>query len=519
MRDASIPVAADTIHERKRKRKAMNKPSETCVAETNPVPYRQVLSSISQGIAILSEGMVIYANGALCDIAGKNRGEMIGHLFLDLIADLDRPRIASYLQKIQETTGDEVVFRIHRSKNAGRDVVMKTMPIHLQGVCSKSRGLCCCITDITVHLERFQTLQRENRRMKSLLDDTESVLLSFAPYDCRDILSVNRHVEAMIGCSVKDIKSGRRHWFDFVHPEYLERVTAFYMAFPDVLENESMEYIVIGKDKTPKWVRDTGNVLFVERGHGMPRRIDHTIVDTTEQKKREFELGAERTKLASIIHNSTDMIYRVDYEGNFLDLNPAGVKLLGLEEGFRKKKILDFYVNPKQRDLLLKNCETARGCTQQVAKWRIGDGKRIDVVITVVAERDMTGRIFSYHGIVHNVTQTLEMQKLESVKKMAGGLSDQINTPLMVMSLNISQLREFLDSGVIDKQEMVACLDEMKIAFSKIVEPLKAVRDTYWKIEEVPDGVGGTIYEIHENRTSRWKGTTGHKDNSSEPSD
>ncbi|MFZ5571563.1 MAG: PAS domain S-box protein [Thermodesulfobacteriota bacterium] len=488
----------------------MNEPIAICDSETNPIPYRQILSMISQGIAVLSEGIVVYANAALCDIAGKNRGEMIGHMFLDLVADMDRSRIALYLQNLHETTGEDIIFRVHRSKTAGRDVMMKALPVHLQGVYCHNRGICCCVTDITLHLDHFQALQRENRRMRSLLDDTESVLLSLAPHDCEDILSVNRHVEAMIGCSVKDLKNGRRHWFDFVHPDFLNQVTAFYKKFPDTFENETLEYVVIGNDKSPRWVRDTGNVLFVERGHGMPRRVDHTIVDITEQKQREVELEAERTKLASIIRNSTDMIYRVDYEGNFLDLNPAGIQLLGLEEGFRTRKILDFYVDPKQRDRLLKNCETTAGCAQQVAKWRLGDGKQIDVVINVVAEKDMTGRIVSFHGIVHNVTQTLEMQKLESVKKMAGGLSDHINTPLMIISVNISQMREILDAATIDKEELITCLDEMKIAFSKIVEPLKAVRDTYWKIEEVPDGVGGTIYEIHDGREAKRKGLPGY---------
>jgi PAS domain S-box-containing protein len=162
----------------------MSSHADSCGPESNPVPYRQVLSVISQGIAVLAEGVVIYANGSLCDITGKNRGEMIGHLFLDCVADMDRMRVKGYLQKIKEGTGDEIIVRIHRSKRAGRDVMMKAMPIQLQGVYGHSRCLCCCLTDITAHLDHFQTLERDNRRMRSLLDDTESVLISLAPYDC-----------------------------------------------------------------------------------------------------------------------------------------------------------------------------------------------------------------------------------------------------------------------------------------------------------------------------------------------
>jgi PAS domain-containing protein len=131
-------------------------------------------------------------------------------------------------------------------------------------------------------------LQRDNRRMRSHLDDTESVFMAFAPYDCNDILLVNRYVEALLGCSTKDILNGRRHLFDFVHPDHLPAVTAFYKGFPDTHESAEMEYRIIRDNRNARWVRDMGNTLFVERGHGMPRRVDHTLVDITDQKSRSW---------------------------------------------------------------------------------------------------------------------------------------------------------------------------------------------------------------------------------------
>lgn len=56
---------------------------------------------------------------------------------------------------------------------------------------------------------------------------------------------------------------------------------------------------------------------------------------------------------------------------------------------------------------------------QQVAKWKTSEGEIIDVAINAVAETDMTGQIVSYQGIVHNVTNALKMQKIESIKKSA----------------------------------------------------------------------------------------------------
>ena len=466
-------------------------------AVNNPIPYRSLLSVIDQAVAVLSRGRIIYANSSLCAISGRNRGEILGRLFLDLVHEKDRPLVASYLKNYQPSGSEGVRFRVRREAISDRDARLKAAPIQLQGAYADSPGICCYMTDITDEVGRVVELHRENRRLRSLIDDTESVVMSFAPYDCYDVLLVNRYVEALLGCSVKDIMSGREHLFNFVHPDHLEKVTEFYNGFPDIHENDCLEYLIISRDGRHKWVRDTGNSLFVERGHGVPRRVDHTIVDVSEQKKREMELEKERSKLASIIQNSTDMIYRVDRDGNFLDLNPVGMHLLGIEGSPGGESILNFYVDVNEREFLLKQLGE-KGYAQHTAKWKIPDGRIIDVVINAVAEAGDDPESFSYQGIVHNVTKTLEVQKVESVKKMCGGLSDKINTPLMTLSMNIQILKDMLQASHLDIDEMSRCLEDMERAYFKITGPMEIVREKYWNIEEVADGTGETIYEILE---------------------
>jgi PAS domain S-box-containing protein len=463
----------------------------------NPVPCRNLLSLLTEGIAVLARGRVIYANTALCEMTGRNRGEIIGCRFTELVSDSDRKLVSDYLRQHAVAHSGSVEFLLRRSAGAGRWVQLLASPLDLQGIYADEPGVCCSITDITVFQDRITELDRDNRRLRSHLDDTESVLMNLAPYDSNDILLVNRYVEALLGCSVRDIMSGRRHLFDFVHPDDLHEVMEFYKGFPEQFETAEIEYRIIRNDRQTRWVRDMGNTLYVERGYGMPRRIDHTIVDVTEQKIREMELVEERRKLSSIIKNSTDMIYRVDMAGNFLDLNPAGRRLLGIEDDFKKTSILNFYVDPRQRDILLDQLEKT-GAAQQLVKWRVAGGQEIDVAINAVTEQSAPGDIITYQGIAHNLTRTLELQRMDTIKKIAGGLSDRINTPLMTLSLNMRALRDSLGAGSGNTSELLEYIDEMEKAYAKIVGPMKLVRDRYWKIHEVSDGSGGTIYEIHE---------------------
>jgi hypothetical protein len=170
---------------------------------------------------------------------------------------------------------------------------------------------------------------------------------------------------------------------------------------------------------------------------------------------------------------------------------------LGIEDDFSNKNILNFYIDPRQREILLDKLEKT-GAAQQLVKWRVADDQVIDVAINAVTEQSTPGDNVNYQGIAHNLTRTLELQRIETIKKIAGGLSDTINTPLMTLSLNMRALRDSLESGLGNTKEMLEYIDEMEEAYSKIVGPMMVVRDKYWQVKEVPDGIGGTIYEIHE---------------------
>lgn len=466
----------------------------------NPIPFRNVLSLLTEGVAVLVKGAVIYANAALCDMTGKNRGEITGCAFLSIVVDADRTLVSDYLRQIEVATPGQIHFGLKCATGAGRQVRLKAAPMQLRGMYADASAVCCSMTETTAFQDRIGELLRENRRLQSHLDDTESVLVSFAPYDCNDILMVNKHVEALLGCAAKDLMSGKRHLFDFVDPDHLPRVMEFYNGFPDTHENAEIEYTIVGNDRKTRWVKDIGNTLFVERGGGIPRRIDHTLVDITEQKNKETALLLERRKLSSIHKNSTDMIYRVDKEGTFLDLNPAGRKLLGISGDLSRHNILDSYVDHHQRQRLLQQVEE-QGHAQQLVKWRVADNAVIDVVINAVAERSADLEILTYQGIVHNVTRTLELKKMETIRKISGGLSDSINTPLMTLSMNMKMLRESLQDDINDTATHFQLMDEMEKAYRKIVGPMVSVRENYWSVKEVPDGFGGTIYEIHEEST------------------
>ncbi|MBD2177600.1 PAS domain S-box protein [Pseudanabaena sp. FACHB-1998] len=91
-------------------------------------------------------------------------------------------------------------------------------------------------------------------------------------------------------------------------------------------------------------------------------QLNYQLESRVEQRTRELQFAnqqlivemAERQKLVAIVENSTDFIALADRHGRINYINPAGLKLLGIQSSVRKLSILDFYF-PEDRQELKQN--------------------------------------------------------------------------------------------------------------------------------------------------------------------
>jgi PAS domain S-box-containing protein len=88
----------------------MNDSHDDTLSSVSPIPFRHILALLTGGVAVLTMGRVIYANAALCEMSGKNRGEIIGCSFLDLAVDADRPMVSEYLRHLEWLPRTRSVF-------------------------------------------------------------------------------------------------------------------------------------------------------------------------------------------------------------------------------------------------------------------------------------------------------------------------------------------------------------------------------------------------------------------------
>ena len=64
--------------------------------------------------------------------------------------------------------------------------------------------------------------------------------------------------------------------------------------------------------------------------------------------------------------------------------------------------------------------------------------------MNVIARRDEGGKVISYQGIVHNITEAVRHKELESIGMLAGCFADDLASPLSVTMMGISATGHFL---------------------------------------------------------------------------
>ncbi|HOV86988.1 MAG TPA: ATP-binding protein [Syntrophobacteraceae bacterium] len=185
----------------------------------------------------------------------------------------------------------------------------------------------------------------------------------------------------------------------------------------------------------------------LERASAEVMRLNLGLESLVEQ--RTHELSRSERRYRRIFEGSMDMIFVLDAEARFVDINGAGVEALGYsspEEVVGKVSFEQVFACRAQYgelmgDLSSRGYVQARECTL-VAR----DGSERFILLSATVRKDDRGRVQSFEGIAKDVTARVHMQrqlqqadKLASLGQISTGIAHEINNPLGIM-LGYTQL-------------------------------------------------------------------------------
>jgi two-component system, NtrC family, sensor kinase len=199
-----------------------------------------------------------------------------------------------------------------------------------------------------------------------------------------------------------------------------------------------------------------------------------------EVTKKTIELKKSEQRYRSLVENAEDLIFTVDYKGNFLSINKYGAHFFSRqEEDMIGHNLSEFFSWPSAESLLV--------MIQKV--FDTMESKQINHMV-IIGERqlwfntkfrrlfDEAGNIYAILGLSRDITERKQMEehsyyteKLASMGTLAAGVAHEINNPLGVI-LGFTDL--LLEKYPPDSQEydMLKTIEKQGLNAKRVVENL-----------------------------------------------
>jgi PAS domain S-box-containing protein len=270
------------ITERKRTEEALRQSEEK---------YRFLTEATPQFVWIAQpDGQLNYCNQYWYDYSGLTQEQTLGSGWASVLHPDDRKRTLEQSNRAQEV-GDsyEIEYRVKRSTDGVyRWYLSRMTPIrNEQGQIVKWMG-----TAIDIHdrKQAEEQLRQSQHFIQQIADTTPNILYLYDLLKQRYIY-VNRRITDVLGYSQTEIcEMGTEVLQRLMHPEYLDRLPAYFHQFysaedGDILE---FEYRMKGVDNEWHWFcsRDT---VFSRMADGSPHQLLGTAEDITVRKQNEAE--------------------------------------------------------------------------------------------------------------------------------------------------------------------------------------------------------------------------------------
>ena len=187
------------------------------------------------------------------------------------------------------------------------------------------------------------------------------------------------------------------------------------------------------KDGTFFTVVISGSQVIID---GQLRGMITLYQDITERQNMLNKLRKSEKKYRNLFENMPGGYYRTDREGNFIMINPEGVKLFGynsLEDILGKNIAQHFYSAPEERKKYLKELEKNKGNLKDFElTLKKKDGTLLVISDTSHFYYDKDGNIAGVEGIFVDITGRKQNEKMQ---KVLYSISQAANSPISLKQL------------------------------------------------------------------------------------
>ncbi|NJL60348.1 MAG: PAS domain S-box protein [Desulfobacteraceae bacterium] len=181
--------------------------------------YRDIVENIAEGIRVLDEnGMVIYANDALCSMLGYDKAEIIGKSVYDLYPPEERHIVTKHLE--DRKSGKAARYEIRYVRKTGEKLFAGVSAMPILDENGKYHGTYTLVRDITERKRLEQQILEEKNFLNDLIGLCPDSIIGVNRKGI--IIIFNQAAELLTGYSANEV-IGQMHILAIYNSEELAK--------------------------------------------------------------------------------------------------------------------------------------------------------------------------------------------------------------------------------------------------------------------------------------------------------
>ncbi len=356
----------------------------------------------------------------------------------------------------------------------------------------------------TDHADRLETLLKNLPGMAYRCLNLELWPMEFVSDGCFELCGYHRY----------ELESQAVLWGDFTHPEMINEVDRKVRAAANKETPFEVEYRIITRSGTEKWVWERGRVVdFRDDGVAI---LEGFITDITDKKLAEASLMRAEAYAQAVVESAVEAVISIDSQGNIESSNRAAQTMFAYHpetiQGMPSRLLFadDYH---RQFDQYFRQCRDhdvfnstggdLNGCKNDGSEFplhlsmsEIQDNQEQKYVLLI---RDLTNQRAAEKEAREQRELLAHVDRLNTLGEMAAGMAHEINQPLTAISMYAQTGLRYLEkqTPTTDKlQDVLEKLSNQAHRAGAVIERMQEMTKQGDSHQEMTD-CAAMIKEVH----------------------